>query len=146
MSKGIIYHNRMQFTKRGDELIPETLEPNKIYAVNYRLKDKTAQELGTYAEQWGIIILDKDMKITRSYNVVEHGVYSTEPGVLNKTLHVFLPTGLEELAISSVMAAHHQSMQVNDLRFDVMKLENELARLRNTWYCRIAAMIKNMFH
>lgn len=132
MSKKIIYHNRMQFTKRGDEIDIEQLEPEKIYAVNYCLKKETAEKRNTYQQQWGIIVLNEDKEIVNSYNVLEPDAISTKTGSLSKNLHVFLPTRLEEIAMSSSMAASHALEKNLDLEDEALRLTRKNVELEVT--------------
>lgn len=154
MSKKIIYHNRMQFTKRGDEIDIEQLEPEKIYAVNYCLKKETAEKRNTYQQQWGIIVLNEDKEIVNSYNVIEPDAISTKTGSLSKNLHVFLPTRLEEIAMSSSIAAshaHEKNLELGRKVLCLVKKNDELLIDRDRLRQQIAELLhekyeRNWFH
>lgn len=148
MSKKIIYHNRLQFTKRGDEIDIEQLEPEKIYAVNYCLKKETAEKRNTYQQQWGIIVLNEDKEIVNSYNVIEPDAISTKTVSLSKNLHVFLPTRLEEIAMSSSIAASHALDRNLELQADAIRLTKknlELERTKERLRGEIMELIKEKY-
>lgn len=57
------------FVRRGtQEVKPQNMKPNFIYATEYLLDPAVARATGASIEQWGIIQLDSQCKVRRVWN------------------------------------------------------------------------------
>ena len=64
------------FVKRGQEVKKENLKAGGIYAVRYVLPAEVAAKYGTVQEQWGLVQLNGEGVIMRTWNVDEYNVMS----------------------------------------------------------------------
>lgn len=65
------------FIKRGQEIKKENLKANGIYAVRYVLPAAIAAQYNTVQEQWGLVQLDKESVIIRTWNVDDYNEISS---------------------------------------------------------------------
>lgn len=121
----------------------ENLKPNGVYAVFHILPSEIIPEWNTHTiEQWGIVQLDADRKVHRSWNVTSPQKWTTEHVELSE-LKVFYATQMEQqYAIDSELASRYSHLYNSERQRNII-LEHRLRHYEESRAHRIAEAIRN---
>lgn len=132
--------------KRGKHPLPiNSLKPNGVYAVFHILPVELVPEWNvTSIEQWGIVQLDAEKNVRRSWNLTAPQMWTTDKVDIT-TLKVFYATrGEQDYAIISELAIRYNSLYDSERQRNIL-LEHRLRHYEESRTHKIAEAIRNFF-
>lgn len=129
--------------KRAMEL--SELKPNGIYAVRTLLPVEIMAEWGvTNNEQWGIIMLDAQCNVRRSWNIVRHNVWTIGTLPLSE-LKIFRSSETERQFACEAETAQSYAIKLQQSAVRITSLQREVDYFkRNRWH-KIADRLNRFF-
>jgi len=132
------YENSKMNIAIGDELFPAELKPGGVYIISYQLSDKKVELYQCSKSQWGIIVLNHEGKVFRSWNVKTPNAWCTKVHGIGRSYHIYeAPEMMKQFADRSwdadTYAAHCKNLE------EKMRRDNEMRyKLDKHWLRRLA--------
>lgn len=133
------------FVNRGKRALElSELKPNGIYAVRQLLPTEVMEEWGvTSNEQWGIIMLDVQCNVRRSWNFIQHNLWSTVTFPLD-TLKIFRTSEQERQFAMEAETSQSYAVKLQQSAVRITNLQRDLDYYhRNRWH-RLADRINKL--